>query len=149
LVEKAAAVIDEAAAEKMARKMQQGEFDFNDLLEQFRQMRRMGGMSGMMNLLPGIGKIKEQLKTANVDETILKRQEAIIQSMTKKERLDVGLMNASRRRRIAAGAAVDVAEVNKLIKQYLQMRDVMKQMKKLGQKGFMRNLPQMLGSMRR
>jgi len=79
----------------------------------------------------------------------LKRQEAIIQSMTKAERKDVGVMNASRRRRIAMGAGVDVADVNKLVKQYLQMRDVMKQMKKLGQKGFMRNLPQMLGGMKR
>lgn len=149
LVEKAAAVIDQQEAEKIARKMQEGQFDFNDLADQFRQMRKMGGMSGMMNLLPGVAKIKDQLKTANIDENILKRQEAIIQSMTKAERLDVGIMNASRRRRIAAGAGVDVAEVNKLVKQYLQMRDVMKQMKKLGQKGFMRNLPQMLGNMRR
>jgi len=149
LVEKAAAVIDQQEAEKIARKMQEGQFDFNDLADQFRQMRKMGGMSGMMNLLPGVAKIKDQLKTANIDENILKRQEAIIQSMTKAERLDVGIMNASRRRRIAVGAGVDVAEVNKLVKQYLQMRDVMKQMKKLGQKGFMRNLPQMLGNMRR
>lgn len=149
LVEKAAAAIDEKAAEKMAAKMLQGEFDFNDLAEQYKQMRRMGGFGGMMNLLPGVAKIKDQLKTANVDENILKRQEAIIQSMTKKERRDAGLLNASRRRRIAAGAGVDVSEVNKLVKQYLQMRDVMKQMKKLGQKGFMRNLPQMLGSMKR
>lgn len=149
LVEKAAAVIDQQEAEKIARKMQEGQFDFNDLADQFRQMRKMGGMSGMMNLLPGVAKIKDQLKTANIDENILKRQEAIIQSMTKAERLDVGIMNASRRRRIAAGAGVDVAEVNKLVKQYLQMRDVMKQMKKLGQKGFMRNLPQMMGNMRR
>ena len=149
LVEKAAAVIDQQEAEKIARKMQEGQFDFNDLADQFRQMRKMGGMSGMMSLLPGVAKIKDQLKTANIDENILKRQEAIIQSMTKAERLDVGVMNASRRRRIAAGAGVDVAEVNKLVKQYLQMRDMMKQMKKLGQKGFMRNLPQMMGNMRR
>ncbi len=149
LVEKAAAAIDMQAAEKMAAKMQQGEFDFNDLLEQFKQMRRMGGLGGMMNLLPGVAKIKDQLKTANVDEKMMKRQEAIIYSMTKAERRDVGLLNAGRRRRIAKGSGVDVAEVNKLVKQYLQMRDVMKQMKKLGQKGFMRNLPQMLGGMKR
>jgi signal recognition particle subunit SRP54 len=149
LVEKAAAMIDQKEAEKIARRMQEGEFDFNDLADQFKQMRKMGGMSGMMNLLPGVAKIKDQLKTANVDENALKRQEAIIQSMTKAERKDVGVMNASRRRRIAMGAGVDVADVNKLVKQYLQMRDVMKQMKKLGQKGFMRNLPQMLGGMKR
>lgn len=149
LVEKAAAMIDQKEAEKIARRMQEGEFDFNDLADQFKQMRKMGGMSGMMNLLPGVAKIKDQLKTANVDENALKRQEAIIQSMTRAERKDVGVMNASRRRRIAMGAGVDVADVNKLVKQYLQMRDVMKQMKKLGQKGFMRNLPQMLGGMKR
>jgi signal recognition particle subunit SRP54 len=108
----------------------------------------MGGMSGMMNLLPGVGKIKEQLKDAKIDDKMLKRQEAIIHSMTKIERQDVGVLNAGRRRRIAAGAGVDVADVNRLVKQYLQMRDMMKQMKKMGQKGFMRNLPQMLGKVR-
>lgn len=149
LVEKAAEVIDQQEAEKVARKIQQGDFDFNDLADQYKQMRKMGGMSGMMNLLPGVAKIKDQLKAANVDENILKQQEAIIQSMTKAERRDVGLLNASRRRRIANGAGVSVAEVNKLVKQYLQMREMMKQMKKLGQKGFMRNLPQMLGNIRR
>ncbi len=149
LVEKAAEVIDQQEAEKVARKIQQGDFDFNDLADQYKQMRKMGGMGGMMNLLPGVAKIKDQLKAANVDENILKRQEAIIQSMTKAERRDVGLLNASRRRRIANGAGVPVAEVNKLVKQYLQMREMMKQMKKLGQKGFMRNLPQMLGNIRR
>lgn len=132
----------------MAAKMQAGNFDFNDLADQFKQMRRMGGMSGMMNLLPGVGKIKEQLKDAKIDDKMLKRQEAIIQSMTKSERSDVGVLNAGRRRRIAAGAGVDVADVNRLVKQYLQMRDMMKQMKKMGQKGFMRNLPQMLGKAR-
>ena len=149
LVEKAAEAIDQQEAEKIARKMQQGDFDFNDLADQYKQMRKMGGMSGMMNLLPGVAKYKDQLKAANVDENILKRQEAIIQSMTKAERRDVGLLNAGRRRRIANGAGVPVAEVNKLVKQYLQMREMMKQMKKLGQKGFMRNLPQMLGNIRR
>lgn len=148
LVEKAVENIDQAAAEKMAAKMQAGNFDFNDLADQFKQMRRMGGMSGMMNLLPGVGKIKEQLKDAKIDDKMLKRQEAIIQSMTKAERGDVGVLNAGRRRRIAAGAGVDVADVNRLVKQYLQMRDMMKQMKKMGQKGFMRNLPQMLGKAR-
>ncbi|MGB4100335.1 MAG: signal recognition particle protein [Alphaproteobacteria bacterium] len=148
LVEKAVENFDEAAAAKIAAKMQEGKFDFNDLADQFKQMRRMGGMSGMMNLLPGVGKIKEQMKSANIDDKVIKRQEAIIQSMTKTERADVGVLNAGRRRRIAAGAGVDVAEVNRLVKQYLQMRDMMKQMKKMGQKGFMRNLPQMLGKIR-
>ena len=148
LVEKAVENFDEAAAAKIAAKMQEGKFDFNDLADQFKQMRRMGGMSGMMNLLPGVSKIKEQMKGAKIDDKALKRQEAIIQSMTKTERTDVGVLNAGRRRRIASGAGVDVAEVNRLVKQYLQMRDMMKQMKKMGQKGFMRNLPQMLGKAR-
>ncbi|MEJ0063709.1 MAG: signal recognition particle protein [Alphaproteobacteria bacterium] len=145
LVEKAAESIDRDAAEKLAAKLQKGDFDFDDMAEQFKQMRRMGGMSGMLNLLPGVGKIKEQMKSANVDDSMLKRQEAIIGSMTRIERRDVGVLNASRRRRIALGSGVDVADVNRLVKQYLQMRDMMKQMKKMGQKGFMRNLPQMLG----
>jgi signal recognition particle subunit SRP54 len=149
LVEKAAAVIDEQAAEKMMNRMMRGEFTFDDLADQLRQMQRMGGLGGMMSFLPGVGKLKEQLKDANLDERLLLRQRAIISSMTKVERADAGLLNASRRRRIAQGSGVDVAEVNRLVKQYLQMRDMMRQMKKMGQQGFMRNLPQMLGGRRR
>lgn len=140
LVEKAAATIDLETAQKAADKLQKGQFDFNDLADQLKQMRRMGGLQSMMGMIPGMGNLQSQLKDANIDDRMIKRQEAIISSMTKAERADVGLLNASRRRRIAAGAGVGVADVNRLVKQFLGMRDMMKQMKKLGQKGLMRSL---------
>ncbi len=99
----------------------------------------MGGMSGLMGMLPGIGKIKNQLKDANIDDGMIKRQEAIISSMTKKERKHPELIKASRRKRIAAGSGTSVQEVNKLLKQYDTMRGMMKQVQKLGQKGLMRH----------
>src|SRR5437016_4032361 len=104
LVEKAAETADEEEAEKLARKMQKGEFDLDDLAGQLRQIRRMGGMTGMLGMLPGVGRIKKQLNQANIDETIIKRQEAIIASMTKSERKNPKLLNGSRRRRIATGS---------------------------------------------
>jgi signal recognition particle subunit SRP54 len=141
LVEKAAATIDMEDAEEMAKKfMSGGRFDFNDLAKQMQQMRKMGGMGGLMNLMPGMGKIKEQLKNANIDDKIIKRQEAIIQSMTPVERRNADLLQASRKRRIATGAGVDVADVNRLIKQLLEMQKVMKQVQKLGKSGFMRSM---------
>lgn len=148
LVEKAAATVDMKEAESMAKKfMAGGRFDFNDLAKQMEQMRRMGGLGHMMNLLPGMGKFKEQLKNVNIGDKIIKRQEAIIQSMTAPERKDVDLLQASRKRRIAAGAGVDVADVNRLIKQYLEIQKVMKQMQKLGKSGFMRSMMPRLGGM--
>lgn len=138
LVEKAAESIDKEEAEKLAKKLEKGGFDLEDMLSQMRQIRKLGGMGGMMNLLPGMGKIKEQLKNANIDEKILDRQEAIILSMTKKERKKPDILNASRRRRIATGAGVTVADVNRLIKQYQDMSEMMKKMKKMGQKGLLR-----------
>jgi len=146
LVEKAAATIDRSEAESMAKKFLSGDsFDFNDLMKQMQQMRRMGGFGGMLNLLPGMGKIKDQMKNANIDDKLIKRQEAIIQSMTPAERKDADLLQASRKRRIAAGAGVDVADVNRLIKQFLEMQKVMKQMHKLGKSGFMRSMASKLG----
>jgi signal recognition particle subunit SRP54 len=139
LVEKAQEATDEAEAEKLARKMQKGEFDLDDLAGQLRQIRRMGGMSGMLGMLPGIGKMKRQLDEANIDETIVKRQEAIIGSMTKAERRNPKLLNGSRRRRIATGSGTSVPDVNRLLKQYQDMAGMMKKMKKLGQKGLMRH----------
>lgn len=138
LVEKAAESIDKEEAEKLAKKLEKGGFDLEDMLSQMRQIRKLGGMGGMLNLLPGVGKIKEQLKNANIDEKILDRQEAIILSMTKKERKKPDILNASRRRRIAMGAGVTVADVNRLIKQYQDMSEMMKKMKKMGQKGLLR-----------
>ena len=134
LVERAAETIDKEKAEKIARKMKKGEFDMNDLAEQLRQMAKLGGMKGVLAMLPGVGKIKDQLATAGLDDSILKRQEAIILSMTKTERVKPDLINGSRRKRIASGAGVEVQDVNKLLKMHRQMSDMMKKMGKMGGK---------------
>ncbi len=148
-VEKAAATMDQGVAEDMARKFIKGEsFDFNDMAKQMQQVRKMGGIGGFMNMLPGMGKMKAQLENANVDERAIRRQEAIISSMTKEERKNADLLAASRKRRIAAGAGVDVSDVNRLIKQYLEMQKMMKQLQRLGKTGFMRSMAGMMGGRR-
>ena len=139
LVERAAETADRDEAERLAAKMQKGNFDLDDLAAQLRQLRRMGGMGGIMGMLPGIGKIKKQLDAANIDESIIKRQEAILSSMTKSERKNPKLINGSRRRRIAAGSGTEVQDINRLLKQYQDMAGMMKRMQKLGQKGLMRH----------
>ncbi len=139
LVEKAAETVDRDEAEKLAAKLEKGKFDLDDLAAQLRQIRRMGGMGGMMSMLPGIGKLKKQLGEPNIDEGIIKRQEAIISSMTKRERRNPKLLNGSRRRRIAAGSGTTVPEINRLLKQYQDMADITKKMKKLGPKGLTRH----------
>ncbi|WP_341702282.1 signal recognition particle protein [Ferrovibrio sp.] len=140
LVEKAAETIEKEEAERLAARMQKGQFDLEDMAKQLQQLRKMGGMSGVMNLLPGVGKIKQQMANANLDETLLKRQEAIIGSMTRQERQNPKVIHASRKKRIAAGSGTSVQDVNKLLKQHLQMSDMMKRMSKLGQKGFTRSI---------
>ena len=139
LVERAAETADQDEAERLAAKFQKGNFDLDDLAAQLRQLRRMGGMSSMLGMLPGIGKVKKQLDAANIDESVVKRQEAIIASMTKAERRNPKLLNGSRRRRIAAGSGTSVPDINRLLKQYQDMAGMMKKMKKLGQKGLMRH----------
>jgi signal recognition particle subunit SRP54 len=139
LVEKAAETVERDEAEKLARKVQKGQFDFDDMASQLRQLRKMGGLSSVMNLLPGIGKMKQQLANTKIDDGAVKRQEAIISSMTKAERRDAKLLNASRKRRIASGSGTSVEEINRLVKQYLEMQRMMKQVSKLGQKGIMRS----------
>jgi len=138
LVEKAAETVEKEEAEKLARKVQKGEFDLEDMAGQLRQLRRMGGLGGVMGMLPGVQKVKAQLDGAKVDDRMIRRQEAIIGSMTKAERRDVKLLNANRRRRIAAGSGTSVEDVNRLVKQYMEMSRMMKQVSKLGQKGLMR-----------
>lgn len=130
LVERAAETVDQEKAEALAKKLQKGQFDLDDLAEQLRQMRRMGGMQGILGMLPGIGRMKDQLATAGLDDKMLKRQEAIILSMTKQERSNPDVLNGSRRKRIAMGSGVEVSEVNKLLKMHRQMSDVMKKMGK-------------------
>ena len=135
LVEKAKETIDEEDAQKLEKKILKGQFDLNDLRDQLRQMKKMGGMSGLMTMLPGISKVKKQMSQSNIDEKMLLHQEAIINSMTPKERIHVKVLNASRKRRIAAGAGVEIQDVNRVLKQYKQMSLVMKKMKKMGKKG--------------
>ncbi len=139
LVERAAETADKDEAERLAAKFEKGNFDLDDLAGQLRQLRRMGGMSSMLGMLPGIGKIKKQIDAANLDESLLKRQEAIISSMTKSERKNPKLLNGSRRLRIAQGSGTSVPEINRLLKQYQDMAGMMKKMKKLGQRGLMRH----------
>ncbi len=135
LVEKAAETIEAEDAEKMIKKMKRGQFDFDDLRSQLRQMKKLGGMSSILGMLPGIGKAQKQMASANVDDNLLKRQEAIINSMTPLERGRPKLLNASRKKRIAAGSGSTVQEVNKLIKMQKQMAGMMKKMGKMGGKG--------------
>jgi signal recognition particle subunit SRP54 len=138
LVEKAQATVEAETAEKLAAKIKKGEFDFNDMLSQLRQVKKMGGLGGVMGMLPGVAKMQAQMKNANVDESLLRKQEAIICSMTKRERRDAKVLDGKRKRRIAAGSGTSVEEVNRLVKQFMEMSRVMKQMGRLGQKGIMR-----------
>ena len=128
LVEKAAETVSAQDAAKMAKKLKKGSFDLEDLKSQLEQMKKMGGMGALMGLLPGMGQMKKAMADANVNEKVFDRQIAIINSMTKKERETPDLLNASRRKRIAAGSGVEVSEINKLIKQHRQMADMMKKM---------------------
>ena len=136
LVEKAAEVVDQDEAEKLAKKMAKGEFTLEDMLQQFKQMQKMGGIGSMLGMLPGMGKMKDQIDAAGgIDEDIFKRSEAIILSMTRRERKFPKLLNASRRLRIAKGSGVEVQDVNKLIKQHQQMEKNDEKDEKNGQKG--------------
>jgi signal recognition particle subunit SRP54 len=143
LVEKVAETVDQAEAEKLAAKMEKGNFDLNDLASQLKQMRKMGGMSSILGMLPGVQKVKAQLAEARLDDRMIGHQIAIVSSMTPYERRNPKVIHASRKRRIAAGAGLTVQEVNKLLKQHQQMQTMMKRVKKMGgQKQFMaRGLP--------
>ncbi len=141
LVEKAAEKLDIEKAEKAAKKMVKGEFDLDDLAEQFRQMRKLGGMGAILGLLPGMGKMRKMVDEAGgFDDKEIKRQEAIIGSMTKTERRKPALMNAKRKIRVANGSGTSVQDVNKLLKAHRQMADMMKKMGKGGMKGLAREM---------
>jgi signal recognition particle subunit SRP54 len=146
LVEKAAQTIDAEQAARMAEKMRKGVFDLNDLSEQLAQIERLGGMGGIMGMLPGVAKMKDQLASANLDDKFVKRQRAIISSMTTQERRNPDILKASRKKRIASGAGVTVEYVNRLLKQHRQMADMMKMMGGANAKrGMMGKLGQMMG----
>lgn len=142
LVEKAGDQMDAEKAERMAKKMAKGQFDLDDLASQLQQMQKMGGLGGIMGMLPGAKKAKQAMAAANMDDRVLLRQGAIISSMTKKERAKPALLNASRRKRIAAGAGVEVSDVNKVLKMHKQMAGMMKKMSKGGMKGMMNMMGQ-------
>jgi signal recognition particle subunit SRP54 len=130
LVEKASQGLDEEKLKKTEEQFKKGLFTLDNYLSQLRQMKKMGGTEGVLSLLPGVNKIKEQMKNASVDEKIIITNEAIILSMTKKEREDPKVINGSRKKRIAAGAGADVSTINKLLKQFRMMTDMTKKMSK-------------------
>ncbi|MEX0590449.1 MAG: signal recognition particle protein [Xanthobacteraceae bacterium] len=144
LVEKAAEHIDAEKARAVAEKMRKGAFDLSDLREQLSQMEKIGGIGGMLGMLPGVARMKDQIASANLDEKLLKRQKAIIDSMTPKERRSPDVLKASRKRRIAAGSGTEVQEINRLLKMHRQMADMMKAMGS-GKRGALGGLGQMLG----
>src|SRR6202020_1838994 len=144
LVEKAAATIDAEKAARVAEKMRKGSFDLADLREQLTQMQNLGGMSGLMTMLPGMAKIKNQLAERNLDEKVLKRQMAIIDSMTPGERRNPDVLKASRKRRIASGSGTKPEDIKKLLKMHRTMADVMKAMGG-AKRGPMAGLANMLG----
>ena len=126
LVERAAETIDAEKAKKAAQKLKKGAFDLEDLAEQLGQMQKIGGMSGILGMMPGVGKMKKQIAAAGLDDKMVPRQLAIISSMTRQERQKPALLNASRKKRVAAGSGTQVQEVNKLLKMHRQMSDMMK-----------------------
>ncbi|HUU66345.1 MAG TPA: signal recognition particle protein [Methyloceanibacter sp.] len=126
LVEKAMETVELDQAEATAKKMRKGSFDLQDLSDQLKQMQKLGGMGGVLGMLPGLGKVKKQIDAANLDDSVLKRQQAIISSMTRAERKTPKLLNASRKKRVAAGSGTSVQDINKLVKMHRQMADMMK-----------------------
>ncbi len=138
LVEKAQETIEAEQAEKMMKRFTKGQFNMNDLKMQLEQMLKMGGMEGMMSMMPGMKKMAAQADKAGLDDKVLKQQIALIQSMTKKERANPQLLQASRKKRIAAGSGMEVSDLNKLLKMQRQMSDMMKKMGKMGKGGMLK-----------
>ncbi len=142
LVEKAQETLEIEQAERMMKRLSKGMFNMNDLRSQLEQMQKMGGMEGMMGMMPGMNKMKGQMEAAGIDDKILARQIALINSMTKKERAAPQILQASRKKRIAAGAGMEVSDLNKLLKQHRQMSDMMK---KMGKRGGLAGIKSLLG----
>jgi signal recognition particle subunit SRP54 len=144
LVERAAANIDAEKAARTAERMRKGQFDLSDMREQLLQMANMGGISGLMGMMPGIAKMKNQIANAGLDDKVIKRQVAVIDSMTRQERKSPDVLKASRKKRIASGAGVKVEDVNKLLKMHRNMADMMKAMGS-GKRGPMAGIAQAMG----
>jgi signal recognition particle subunit SRP54 len=145
LVEKAAESIDAEQARRATERMRKGKFDLEDLSDQLAQVEKIGGLGGIMGMLPGVAKMKDQLASANIDDRIIKRQRAMISSMTREERRNPDLLKASRKRRIASGSGVRVEDINKLLKQHRQMADMMKSLGGAKRGGAMGKMASMLG----
>ena len=135
LVEKASEDFDQEKLKKAEEKLKKGQFSLNDYLSQLRQMKKMGGIEGVMSFLPGVSKIKSQMDQSGIDENIIKKNEAVILSMTKKERENPKIIDGSRKKRIANGSGTDIATINKLLKQFKMMSEMMKKMSKGNMKG--------------
>ena len=146
LVEKAAETIKAEEAQELAERMMKGAFTLDDMAIQLRQIRQMGGLGGIMGMLPGVAKLQKQMAGANLDEKTFKRQEAIISSMTKEERRVPKLLNASRKKRVAAGSGTQVQDINRLLKQHMEMARMMKKVSKMGGKGMLGGLMGGLGN---
>ncbi|MFS4437188.1 signal recognition particle protein [Paracoccaceae bacterium GXU_MW_L88] len=140
LVEKAQETLEAEQAERMMKRFQKGQFNMNDLKSQLEQMIKMGGMQGVMGMMPGMGKLAKQMDEAGMDDKVLRQQIALINSMTKMERANPQLMQASRKKRVAAGAGMEVSDLNKLLKMQRQMGDMMKKLGKQGGKGMLRGM---------
>ena len=138
LVEKAQETIEAEQAERMMKRFQKGRFNMNDLKMQLEQMLKMGGMEGIMGMMPGMGKMKKQIEAAGFDDRIIRHQIALIQSMTKRERANPQILQASRKKRIARGAGLEVSDLNKLLKMHRQMADMMKKMGRMGKGGMLK-----------
>lgn len=138
LVEKAQETLEIEQAERMMKRFQKGQFNFNDLKMQMEQMLKMGGMEGMMSMMPGMGKMAKQVEDSGFDDKVIRQQIALINSMTKKERANPKLLQASRKKRIAKGAGMEVSDLNKLMKMQRQMGDMMKKMGKMGKGGMLK-----------
>lgn len=147
LVETAAEKINQEDAQKAAERLLSGKFNLNDLLDQMRQINKLGDIKGVMKMIPGLSKFRDKIDEAGIDNRLIKRQEAIILSMTPYERCNPEVLKASRKQRIALGAGVSVNDVNRLLKQYEQMATVMKQVKKMGPLGMMSMMKKMDGMM--
>ena len=138
LVEKAQETLEAEQAERMMKRFQKGRFNMNDLKMQLEQMEKMGGMEGVMGMMPGMSKMSKQVADAGIDDKMIKRQIALVNSMTKMERANPQILQASRKKRIAAGAGLDVADLNKLLKMQRQMSDAMKKLGKMGKGGMLK-----------
>lgn len=145
LVEKAAETIDHEKAQAIAEKMRKGKFDLDDMREQLAQVEKIGGIGGILGMMPGVAKMKDQIASANLDNKVIARQIAIINSMTPQERRDPDLLKNSRKKRIAAGSGTKAEEINRLLKTHRQMADVMKMMGKGGKRGPLAGLANMFG----